>query len=69
VNHVIAVLGLVAACILWYLVQRWAAPEDTEPCQEYRPDCGSCALHGSNCPSLAGHDAPPAKGSRAPTTR
>jgi hypothetical protein len=60
VVHVIAVLGLAAACVLWYLVQRWARPEGDAPCQTRDPHCGVCETHGSDCPSL------PATSWRAP---
>ena len=50
--HVIAVLGLAAACILWYLVQHWARPEGDAPCQERDPHCGVCETHGPDCTSL-----------------
>jgi hypothetical protein len=52
VVHVIAVLGLAAACVLWYLVQHWARPEGDPPCQERDPHCGACETHGPDCPSL-----------------
>lgn len=51
-THVIAVLGLAALCIVWYLVQRWARPEGDETCHAHEPGCESCAIHGADCPSL-----------------
>ena len=48
--HVIAVLGLAAACVLWYLVQHWANPEGDAPCQDDDPHCGACETHGPDCP-------------------
>ncbi len=48
--HVIAVLGLGAACILWFLVQYWARPEGDAPCEEGDdPHCSACEAHGPDC--------------------
>jgi len=52
VVHVIAVLGLAAACVLWSLVQHWARPEGDAPCQADDPHCGVCQAHGPDCASL-----------------
>jgi hypothetical protein len=56
VSYVIAVLGLGAACVLWYLVQRWARPEGDPPCQAEDPHCGACETRGPDCPSLSAPD-------------
>jgi hypothetical protein len=52
-SYVIAVLGLAVACMLWYLVQRWARPEGDEPFQVRDPHCESCEMQGSDCKPLS----------------
>jgi hypothetical protein len=64
VVHVIAVLGLAAACVLWYLVQHWARPEGDAPCQEHDSHCGVCETHGPDCPQPASLTGPPSGPSR-----
>ena len=66
--HVIAVLGLAAACVLWYLVQHWARPEGDAPCQADDPHCGACETHGPDCSSLnvPGPPSGPSRTRRAP---
>ena len=64
--HVIAVLGLAAACVLWYLVQYWARPEGDAPCEEDDPHCGACETRGPDC-SVVSLPVPPSGSSR--TTR
>jgi hypothetical protein len=47
--HVLAVLGLVAACLLWYAVQRWAESAGVAAHAETDPDCDGCALSETGC--------------------
>jgi hypothetical protein len=47
VTHLLAILGLGAACALFYLVQRGAGATDDPACPEADADCGGCALGGA----------------------
>jgi hypothetical protein len=42
VTYVLAVLALAAACVLWYLVQRWAGTAVEPGCPEAEADCADC---------------------------
>jgi hypothetical protein len=42
-THLIAVLGLGAACIGWYFVQRWADALDPDP-EDMDADCEECGV-------------------------
>jgi hypothetical protein len=42
VTYILAVLSLSAACMLWYLIQRWAGKLDEPPCEDAGSDCESC---------------------------
>ena len=64
--HVIAVLGLAAACMVWFLVQHWARPEGDAPCDGEDSQCGVCEAHGPDC-SVVNLPRPPSDSSR--TTR
>ncbi|MDB4433177.1 hypothetical protein N9166_00385 [bacterium] len=42
-SYLLAALALGAACVLWFLVQRWAGAEEESSCPEADPDCAACA--------------------------
>jgi hypothetical protein len=44
VSYVLAILGLMGACVLWYAVQRWAGTGERPLCREAEPDCEECDL-------------------------
>lgn len=55
-THVLAVLGLGAACGLWIVVQRWIARQDpAQPGVEGSKGCGvkGCELPDSACGTCA----------------
>jgi hypothetical protein len=60
VSYVIAILGLAAACAVWYLVQRWAGLGDDPPREDDDPHCAVCESRGPDCPP------PPPSSSRTP---
>jgi hypothetical protein len=44
VHHLIAIAGLAAGCVLWFLALRWAGAAE-------RPPCGGCGeTHGATGP-------------------
>jgi hypothetical protein len=58
-NHVIAVLCLAVACIVWYLIQRASGRTDEVECEEDEAHCDDCASRTDRCPSTAPGDADP----------
>ena len=59
-NHVIAVLCLSVACIVWYLVQRASGSLDEAECEEDEAHCDDCARRTAGCQGTAPGDADPA---------
>jgi hypothetical protein len=44
VNHVVAVLGFAAVCVLWFVVQRWAGGGEEAKCDRCeQPGCAKRA--------------------------
>ena len=58
-NHVIAVLCLAVACIVWFLIQRASGRLDEAECEEDEAHCDDCASRTDRCPTaeLDGADA------------
>jgi hypothetical protein len=48
-SHVLAVLGLAAACVAWLLVQRWTGADDALACGRRGEGCGACGQPGEAC--------------------
>jgi len=61
-NHLIAVLCLSVACIVWYLIQRASGRLDEVECEEEETHCDDCASRTARCPSTAPGGAEPAAG-------
>ena len=61
-NHVIAVLCLGVACVVWYLVQRASGSTDEEPCEEDEAHCDDCASRTDRCSNTVFTGAGPAPG-------
>ena len=59
-NHVIAVLCLAVACILWFLIQRASGRLDEAECEEDPAHCDDCASRTERCPSPEPGEAEPA---------
>jgi hypothetical protein len=59
-NHVIAVLCLAVACIVWFLIQRASGRLDEAECEEDEAHCDDCASRTARCPSAEPDDADPA---------
>ena len=53
-NHVIAVLCLAVACIVWFLVQRASGRTDEAECEEEEAHCDDCASRTDRCQFTAG---------------
>jgi hypothetical protein len=51
VNHVIAVLCLGVACIVWYLLQRVAGTAGEAACEADEAGCDDCASRTDRCSS------------------
>jgi hypothetical protein len=49
VNYLLAVLGLAAACVVWYWVERWAGFEEDAEAGE--AGCEECGLRDESCPA------------------
>ena len=49
-SHVVAILGLAAACALWVALQRWSGDGERAPCGEHGADCDGCETRGAECP-------------------
>lgn len=60
-NHVIAVLCLAVACIVWFLIQRASGRTDEAECEEEEVHCDDCASRTDRCPSTAPGGADPAE--------
>jgi hypothetical protein len=59
VNYALAVLALSAACVAWYLVQRFAAPGEGAECDECeRPGCAARGRPDPDCPEERTPDQP-----------
>ena len=71
-SYVVAALFLAGACVLSYLVQRWAGTTEEPACEEAEADCDGCALRPDAASPVraiapAGGDPPAASGpGRAP---
>lgn len=52
-SYLFAPLALAAACVAWFLLQRWLGTIDSPPCGEPEPECQSCAFWGRGCRSPA----------------
>jgi hypothetical protein len=50
-NHVIAVLCLVVACIVWFLIQKASGRVDEAECEEDEAHCDDCASRTGHCQS------------------
>ena len=59
-NHLIAVLCLGAACIVWFLIQRASGRTDEAKCEEDEVHCNDCASRTDRCPSTPPGDSGPA---------
>ena len=59
-NHVIAVLCLAVACIVWFLIQRASGRLDEAECEEDEAHCDDCASRTDRCSSTAPGGADPA---------
>ena len=59
-NHLIAVLCLAVACIVWYLLQRAAGTAGEAECEEDEAHCDDCASRTDRCPGTAPGDVDPA---------
>ena len=59
-NHVIAVICLIVACIVWFLIQRASGRLDEAECEEDEAHCDDCASRTARCPSTAPGEADPA---------
>jgi hypothetical protein len=59
-NHVIAVLCLAVACIVWFLIQRASGRLDEAECEEDEAHCDDCASRTDRCPSAEPGRAEPA---------
>lgn len=49
-SYLIAILGLAAACMLWFWVQRWAGADEARAAGR-EPDCDGCERAETECPS------------------
>jgi hypothetical protein len=49
VSYVLVVLCVVAACVLWYLLQRWAGLEAAPTCGDAPAECGDCPARETDC--------------------
>ena len=61
-HYLIAVLGLAAACIVWFLIQRASGRLDEAECDEDPAHCEDCASRTDRCPGAAPDDAKRAAG-------
>jgi hypothetical protein len=50
VNHLLAILGLGLACIVWFALQRGAGRSPEPECEEPGAACGGCARREDGCP-------------------
>jgi len=56
VSYVLAVLGLAAACIVWFLIQKASGRLDEAECEGDPTHCDDCASRGERCPGSAPGD-------------
>jgi hypothetical protein len=59
-NHLIAVLCLAVACIVWFLIQRASGRLDEPECDEDPAHCDECANRTDRCPGAPAGDEDPA---------
>jgi hypothetical protein len=57
-TYLLAALGLGAACVLWFLVQRASGTLDAPLCGDAGSHCGDCAQAAGDCPLHSGGGAP-----------
>ena len=62
-NHVLAVLGLVAAILVWFGIQRWSGRGGESACDGCEtPGCTARGEHEPECPEAAPGSPPVARG-------
>jgi hypothetical protein len=52
-NHLIAVLCLAVAVIVWFLIQKGSGRLDEAECEEDEAHCDDCASRTDRCPTEA----------------
>jgi hypothetical protein len=58
-SHLLAVLGLGAACVVWFLLQRATGRSEAPPCGGAELSCDGCARHDTGCPAPEGPQSRP----------